>query len=104
MNSSSFQVVITLTIVLCIVGIMTAVYNTIMYHHLTKTANINNINRDVQTAEKISIVTGVLFLIALIVIVILLSIHVNNSKCLHLHRTIPKPEIGTAKDLVKLFD
>lgn len=104
MNTKSFQVVITVTIAACIVGMITAVYNFIKYRQLSSSKEItSDTKKQMKTAQTMSLVTGIISTIALIVVVAILTMNLNKSSCMDQPRDAGKPEIGTAKDLAELF-
>ncbi len=103
-DTKSFQVIVTLTIALCVVGIIAAVYNAVRYHRITKYSDLDkDAKYQANSAERMAIITGVLFLLAFIVIVAILAVNLNKSSCMDVDRGVARPEVGTAKDLAELF-
>nr|QBK87692.1 MAG: hypothetical protein LCMAC202_00280 [Marseillevirus LCMAC202] len=97
MDTKSFQVMVTLTVALCIVGIIASVYNIVQYRRM-------NDSKQVQIAKRMSMATGIIFGVGLVVIVVILTINLNKSSSLNINGATIRPEVGTAKDLVRVFD
>jgi L-asparagine transporter-like permease len=101
-DTKSLQVIVTLTIALCVVGII-AVYNAVRYHHI-KYSDLDKEKHQANSAERMAIITGVLFLLAFIIIVVIIAVNLNKSSCMDVDREITRTEVGTAKDLAELFN
>jgi len=92
MNTRLFQVIITITIGLGVMGIIASIYNIIQYRRM----NINN----KQHVQSVSIITVIIFTFALSIIIAILALNFNWKNT---ESGIIKPEIGTAKNLADLF-
>ena len=102
-DTKSLQVIVTLTIAVCVVGIIAAVYNAVHYHHI-KYSDLDKEKHQANSAERMAIITGVLFLLAFLIIIVIIAVNLNKSSCMDVDREVTRPEVGTAKDLAELFN
>ncbi len=97
-GTSSFQVIVAVAVALCIVGIVVSVYNIIQY------GRMDNDFKQVQTAQRLSIVIAIMFGLGLVVIITILAINLNKSSCVDMAYNVPIPEIATFKNLAEVFE
>ena len=104
METRSFQVLISVTLCLCLLGIIVSAYNLIRYKSLACMVKDKQAVDYSQKSFRMNFIILAIFIIGLISVSTVLLLNLNKSGSLSMDRGSSQPEIGTAKDLAELFD
>ncbi len=98
-DTSTFQIIITIIVSLCIIGIFATFYN-IIYYRRIKCSGDSITKQYAQSAIKMSMIVLIVFIIAIIMIVTILTMNLNELK---IEQQMIKPEVATAESLAEIF-
>ena len=98
-DTCTFQIIITVVVSLCIIGIFATFYNITYYRRIKRSGN-SVTAQYADSAIKMSMIILSVFIIAIIMIVFTLTMNLNELK---VEQKMIKPEITTAESLTEIF-